>query len=144
MTNEENKSQQRLRYTGEQDPQTYKIIGAAQEVHRILGSGFLEGVYQEALAFELEERLIPFQREIQIPIRYKREMLTCTYRADFSCLDEIIVELKAWITVGKLEQSQFVNYLKGTGYKRGLLLNFGAPSLQSHRLFLSENIKSIF
>jgi GxxExxY protein len=67
------------------DPQTYGIIGAAMEVHRQLGHGFLEAVYQESLALELAAREIPFRREVILPIRYKNEILSCGYRADFIC-----------------------------------------------------------
>jgi GxxExxY protein len=96
----------------EQDPQTYRIIGAAMEVHRELGSGFLEAVYQEALALELEERMIPSKREVHLPINYKGNMLSCAYRADFICYDEIIVELKVLAMVVKANQAQVYHYLK--------------------------------
>lgn len=73
-------------------PQTYAIIGAAMEVHRELGCRFLEAVYQEALAIELDERLILFRTEVALPVTYKHETLSCAYRADFICYREIIVE----------------------------------------------------
>ncbi|HEX9659176.1 MAG TPA: GxxExxY protein [Rhodothermales bacterium] len=79
----------------EQDPQTHAIIGAAIEVHRTLGPGFLEPVYQEALAIELNERRVPFQRERELPVSYKGHRLACAYRADFLCYESIITELKA-------------------------------------------------
>ena len=122
----------------EQDPQTYRIIGAAMAVHCELSSGFLEAVYQEALAIEFEARQIPFKREVYLPIRYKGNLLSCAYRADFICYDEIIVELKVLAMVTKANQAQVYHYLKATGYQRGLLLNFGANRLQFHRLFLSD------
>lgn len=120
------------------DPQTFAIIGAAMEVHRILGAGFLEYVYQEALAIELEKRAIPFQREVMLQVHYKEMTLTSNFRADFICYGEIIVELKAMDNVTSIEQAQVYNYLKATGYGRGLLLNFGARSLQQRRLFLKD------
>ena len=116
------------------DEQTYLIIGAAMEVHKQLGHGFLEAVYQEAFARELEIRNIPFQKECSFPIVYKNVTLACSYRADFVCFDEIIVELKALAGTGTNEQAQVINYLKASGMTRGLLINFGAPTLQYKRL----------
>jgi len=116
-----------------QDPQTYAIIGAALEVHRLLGCGFVEPVYQEALAIELPLRHIPFQREVELPVFYKGVQLNCIYRADFVCFGEIIVELKALKQLTNIEEAQILNYLKATGYQRGLLLNFGAQSLERKR-----------
>jgi len=123
----------------ENDPQTYAIIGAAMEVHRELGSGFLEAVYQEALALELAKRLIPHHREVMLPIHYKGERLCCAYRADFICFDDVIVELKAQSALTAVDRAQVYHYLKATGYHRGLLLNFGAKSLQFHNLSLKEH-----
>jgi GxxExxY protein len=77
----------------EHDPQTYAIIGAAMEVHSVLGNGFLEAVYQDALEQELSSRKIVFTREQPIPVRYKGKQLTTPYRADFICYENIIVEL---------------------------------------------------
>jgi GxxExxY protein len=119
------------------DPQTYAIIGAAMEVHRVLGHGFLEAVYQEALALEFMARQIPFNREVPIRISYKKQILACGYKADFICFGEILVELKAIEKLGDVEKSQVLNYLNGTGYKRALLINFGAPSLEYQRLVLN-------
>ena len=118
------------------DPRTYQIIGAAMEVHRQLGCGFLETVYQEALALELRDREIPFRRELLFPVSYKGHCLPCQYRPDFICFDSVIVELKALSTLTSVEASQLINYLKVTGYHTGLLLNFGARSLQQRRFVL--------
>lgn len=118
----------------ERDAQTGAILGAAVEVHRCLGRGFLEAVYQEALARELYERRIPFRREADLPICYKGQVLACGYRADFVCYDSIIVELKALEAVGKVEMAQVLNYLKATGLTRALLLNFGASVLDYKRI----------
>ena len=122
----------------EQDPDTYAIIGAAMEVHRELGCGFLEVPYQEALARELSEKAIPFAREVSLPIFYKGRPLDCLYRADFICFGAVIVELKAIKTIGPVEEAQLLNYLKATGHERGLLLNFGAASLQIKRMIRSR------
>jgi len=120
--------------TEERDEQTHLIIGAAMEVHRELGHGFLEAVYQEAFAKELTLRHIPFMREHSIPIRYKGEPLGSPYRADFLCYDTIIVELKALSVIGGMDDAPVIHYLKATGFPKGLLLNFGSPSLQYKRL----------
>ena len=118
----------------ERDPQTYAIIGAAMEVHRQLGHGFLEAVYQEAAVIEFPLKQIPFEREVALPIRYKNILLPIHYRADFVCYSEIIVEFKALSRLSSAEEAQLLNYLKATGLKRGLLINFGASSLQYKRL----------
>src|SRR5215213_8642043 len=103
------------------DPQTYLVIGSAMEVHRQLGHGFLESVYQEALAVELVERAVPFQREVELPVYYKGRVLACTFRADFVCYESVIVELKALKELTTRDHSQVLNYLKVTGLSRALL-----------------------
>ncbi len=127
----------------ENDPQTYAIIGAAMEVHRDLAGGFLESVYQDALAVEFAARKIPFERERRCPVRYKGGVLPSHYEADFFCFGEVIVELKALKTLSTADDAQLINYLRCTGFRRGLLLNFGASSLQTNRLvFGSESNES--
>jgi GxxExxY protein len=127
----------------QKDPETFAIIGAAMEVHRDLGRGFLELVYQTALALEFQERAIPFKPEVALPIRYKNKLLTCAYRADFVCFESIIVETKAIATLTSADDAQLINELKATGLQRGLLLNFGSASLEHKRLVLnlSENLR---
>jgi len=120
----------------ERDPRTYAIIGAAMEVHRELGCGFLEPVYQEAMELELTARDISFRRQVELTINYKGQILRNIYRADFVCYDSVIVELKALSQIGSIEDAQVLNYLKATGLRIGLLLNFGAKSLQYKRLVL--------
>ena len=121
----------------EKDPQTHAIIGAAMEVHGQLGHGFLEAVYQEALAVEFADRSIPFLREVELPIIYKDSRLRCTYRVDFICFDSIIVELKALKALTSVEESQAINYLKAAEKERMLLLNFGYSRLEFKRVVLS-------
>lgn len=116
------------------DPQTYAIIGAAMEVHRELGPGFLEKVYQEALGLEFGLRAIPYEREVDLPTHYKSMKLNAMYRADFLCYDDgVIVETKAIKTLTEIDEAQIIHYLKVTRKHVGLLLNFGSKSLQYKR-----------
>jgi GxxExxY protein len=127
---------------GEQhDAQSYAIIGAAMEVHRELGCGFLERAYQEALAMELSSRGIPFKREVKFAIVYKSRLLPLTYVVDFVCYDSVVVEVKALAAIGPNERAQAINYLRVSGLKRGLLLNFGARSLQCRRVVWDQGTK---
>ena len=118
----------------QRDPRTYAVIGAAMEVHRVLGCGFLEAVYREALAQELAARGLPHRREVDLPIFYKGQRLVCYYRADFICTESVIVELKAVSALTSAHEAQVINYLKATGLDVGLLLNFGAGPLQFKRI----------
>ena len=118
----------------ERDPQTYAIIGAAMEVHKILGYGFLEAVYQEALAEEFRRQGIPFSEQAELPIAYRGKTLATHYRADFVVYESIIVEIKALDVLTSREKAQLMNYLKASGFRRGLLINFGSRSLQYERL----------
>ena len=113
--------------------EVYNIIGAAMEVHSVLGCGFLEPVYQEALAIELTSRNIPFEQEKLIQISYKGITLKKYYQADFVCYDKIILELKALSALTSEHESQLLNYLKATQIKLGLLINFGEKSLVYQR-----------
>jgi GxxExxY protein len=118
----------------QRDPLTYAIIGAAMEVHRELGCGFLEAVYQEAIAVELTAREVPFRKEVMLPVYYKEHQLPTGYRADFVCYGKIIVELKALAKLTTVDDAQLLNYLKATGFESGLIINFGGRSLEWRRL----------
>ncbi len=114
----------------------YNIIGAAMEVHNELGHGFLEPVYQEALTIILQEKGIPYVKEQVLDIHFKGKVLKKKYVADFICYNEIIVEVKAKEGLAPDHVAQVLNYLKATGKKLGLLINFGAPKLQYKRVIL--------
>ena len=114
--------------------EVFNIIGSAFEVHNNLGCGFLEPVYQEALEVELRDREIPYQSQIDIPISYKEHKLKKTYRADFIVYSKIIMEIKAIAHITPTDESQVINYLKATGLKLGLLVNFGSNKMEWKRL----------
>ena len=116
------------------DQRTFKIIGAAFEVHKELGSGFLEAVYQEALAREFTTQDIPHKSQPIVEIKYKGKPLEKKYQPDFICYEDIIVEIKALTKLSGIEEAQIINYLKATGLKVGLLINFGSKSLEYKRL----------
>jgi GxxExxY protein len=122
----------------QRDPRTFALIGAAMEVHRVLGAGFLEAVYHEAFAKELSRQGIPFRAEVELPVFYKGDRLSTSYRADFVCFESIIVELKAVKQLTVIEEAQIINYLKATSFRMGLLFNFGATSLQHKRFIFSQ------
>jgi GxxExxY protein len=116
--------------------ESYRIIGAAMEVHKELGQGFTEPVYQEALEIEFTLQNIPYYRQKNLNIFYKQQKLTKHYLADFVCFDNIIVELKALSELTGDHEAQVLNYLKASKLKLGLLINFGTKSLQFKRLVL--------
>ena len=114
--------------------ESYEIIGAAMNVHNALGRGFVEKVYQEALAIEFQEKGIPFQREVEIHAVYKGNALSATFIPDFICYDKIIVELKAVQELDDMHRAQALNYAKVAGMKMALLINFGESRLVAERL----------
>jgi GxxExxY protein len=113
--------------------ETYAIIGAAMEVHKQLGCGYLEAVYQEAFEIELKLQRINYSREQPLIIEYKGYTLKKQYIPDFICYEKIIIELKALSELNGEHEAQVLNYLKATGYKVGLLINFGETSLKYKR-----------
>lgn len=112
----------------------YDIVGLCMIVHRELGAGFLEGVYQEALEIEFVKADIDYLRECQIEINYKGVILDKKYYADFLCYNEIILELKAVKSLDDNHMAQIMNYMKATDKKVGLLINFGSRSLEYKRV----------
>jgi GxxExxY protein len=119
------------------DPDTYKIIGAAMAVHSELGCGFLESVYRAALRVQFDASGVTYRSEVKLPISYKGRVLEeLRYRVDFICFDDVIVEIKAQDMITTRDEAQLLNYLKASKIRRGLILNFGAPSLQHKRRVL--------
>lgn len=114
--------------------ESYAIRGAIMSVHRELGCGFLERVYQDALEFEFKLRGIPYEREKQIQITYKGYPLGEPYRADFICYGKIIVELKAVNELLGIHKAQVINYLKATKLKLGILVNFNDAIVYPERI----------
>ena len=117
------------------DSRTYAIIGAAFEVHRVLGTGFLELLYKDALAIEFTARELPFSREIPCSIQYKGHQLRGEYRMDFVCFGEVVVEVKARSIIAPADHAQIISYLASSKLLVGLLLNFGTSKLE-HRRFV--------
>lgn len=120
-----------------QDPRTFAIIGAAYEVHRVLGTGFLEVFYKDALQIEFTDRQIPFEREPPCRVEYKGRPLSRSYHVDFICFGEVVLEIKARSVTGPADHAQVLNYLAPTKKRCGLLLNFGTAKLE-HRRFIRE------
>ena len=117
--------------------ESYKIVGAAFNVYNKLGHGFLEAVYQEALEIEFKKQGIPYEREKELKITYDGVELKATYEADFVCYGKIIVELKAVSYLEDSHRAQVYNYLHATGFKLGLLMNFGnTDELEKERIVI--------
>ena len=115
---------------------TYAIIGSAMEVHKTLGCGFLEYVYEEALCYELSKRGIGFERQKEMDIYYKDFLIPRKYRVDLLVEGKVIVDNKATSGLTENDEAQLLNYLKGTKNRVGLLLNFGRSSLEYKRVIL--------
>ena len=117
----------------------YNVVGAAMEVHKTLGRGMAEPIYQEALALEMKERGMEAEREKPLHLYYKGRLLEKTYYADFFYKD-IIIELKSVVDISSDHRAQLFNYMRITGVHRGILLNFGEMSLRSERyLYIPED-----
>jgi len=105
--------------------ESFKIIGAAMHVYNVLGPGFIEAVYQEALEMEFIKRQIPYERENSVDLYYDGQLMSIKFRPDFICYGKIIVELKAVSELDDMNRVQVLNYLKATQFNLGLLINFG-------------------
>ena len=108
--------------------EVYAFIGAAIEVHKELGNGFLESVYEEALKYELAERNIPYLSQVRLPIYSKRNKLSKEFVVDGLAFGNIIIELKCIPRLTQVEEAQIIHYLKASGMQLGLLINFGTPT----------------
>jgi GxxExxY protein len=119
--------------------ESYAIIGACMKVHRALGPGFLEAVYEEVVEKEFIVQNIPYKRQVQLNLYYEGVQLKKQYRADFVCYDSIIVEMKAVTQIHSVFYEQLQNYLKCTNMELGMLINFGTPSLTYKRILNPNN-----
>jgi GxxExxY protein len=117
--------------------EVFAIVGAAIEVHKQLGPGFLESVYQEAMEIELSARNIPFGPQQEMYIQYKGQILNKYYVADFICYDKIVVELKALDQLTGKAQAQVINYLKASDMRVGVLINFGGKGRLEWQRFVN-------
>lgn len=116
----------------------FRIRGAIFAVYRSMGAGFLEAVYQECLAIELSRRGIPFEAKRPLHLTYEGQLLRQTYVADFICCGSVVLEIKALRAIAPEHRAQLINYLRATGMKLGLLVNFGAtPRVEIERFALS-------
>ena len=109
---------------------TGAVIGCAIEVHKVLGPGLLESAYEESFCFELRQGGIPFERQKHLPIEYKGNLLDCGYRLDLVVDNRLILELKSCAKVEAIHKAQLLTYLKLTGIRTGLLINFNVPVLK--------------
>ena len=114
----------------ERDPISAMVIGAAIEVHRVLGPGLLESAYEECLCHELSLRGIAFERQLALPVDYKGVRLNCGYRLDIVLPGKLVIEIKAAEALAPIHDAQLLTYLKLSGIRTGLLLNFNVPLLR--------------
>jgi GxxExxY protein len=115
--------------------ESYAIMGACFEVHNEMGSGFLESVYEECLGIEFDLRNLPYREQLELPLTYKKRSLKSVFIPDFVCFESVVVEIKAVSTLTDVHRSQVHNYLKASGYRLGLLVNFNSsPQLEWERI----------
>jgi len=126
----------------ENDNLTQQIIGAAIEVHRTLGPGLLESIYEEALCHEFALRSIRYQRQVEIDVIYKGKVIK-GQRIDVLVEDEVIVEIKSLSKLPEVSMAQVLSYLKATGLKRALIINFGAKMLRDQKSFSMNSVFSV-
>jgi GxxExxY protein len=119
--------------------ESFAIVGACMKVHRALGAGFLEAVYEEVLEKEFQSQKIPYKRQVKLDLYYEGVKLKKQYRADFICYDTIIIEIKAVNQIPSVFYAQLQNYLKCTNMELGILINFGTPSLTYKRIVNIKN-----
>jgi GxxExxY protein len=112
---------------------SYQVVGAAMEVHKVLGPAFVEPVYQKAYAHELYLRAIPYEEQKLLPVHYKGQFVG-EYRADFVIDNKIIIEIKAVSSLNEIHDAQAINYLAATGLRVAILINFGEKSLKTKRI----------
>lgn len=133
MNHEIHENYEKILYRDE----SFTIQGAIFSVYRSMGAGFLEAVYQECLEIELLQRGIPFLSQYDIELKYKGQPLQQCYKADFVCFEKIILEVKAVSEISEIHRAQLMNYLKATGFRLGLLVNFCAfPRAEIERIVL--------
>ena len=120
---------------------TEKVIGAAIEVHKSLGPGLLEAAYEECLCYELGSRKIGYQRQVPVPVKYKEVSLDCGYRLDVVVEETIILELKSCERIENIHKAQLLTYLKTSGLKIGLIINFNVPFLKDGIVRMVNNLK---
>ena len=112
---------------------TYKIIGAAKEVYKVLGPGYLESVYEDALCYELDSLDISYQRQVELDVKYKTAIFEKRFRADLLVENQVLAENKAIKNLTNQDEAQLINYLKTTGLRVGFIFNFGAPKFEMLR-----------
>jgi GxxExxY protein len=120
---------------------TEKVIGAAIEVHKSLGPGLLESVYEECLCYELVSKKIGYQRQIPLPVKYREVRLDCGYRLDVVVEDAVILELKSCERIESIHKAQLLTYLKLSGLRIGLIINFNVPVLKNGIIRVVNNLK---